>query len=68
MQRKPGPLKSLDFAYDYARDASTALNWRLPDDRARISENLRTNADVVGAEMVHAKSAEERKYFFRQVG
>ena len=60
-------MTSLDFAFDYARDASTALNWRSITDRALISENLRTNADVIGGEMVHAKSVEERKYFFKQV-
>ncbi len=43
-------MKSLDFTFDYARDASTALNWQLTADRARIRENLRTNADVLAAE------------------
>jgi hypothetical protein len=54
-------------SFDYARDASTSLNWRDRADRIHISQNLRTNAGVLGAEMVYARSAEERSWYLKQV-
>lgn len=45
---------------NFARDASTALNWADPTHRASIGENLRTNAEVLAAEILNAKSSSER--------
>lgn len=51
----------------YALDASTALNWRDFNDRVLISENLRTNAEVLAGEIINARSPQERMWFLRDL-
>lgn len=45
----------------YWRDASTALNWADENDRVFISQNLRTNAEVLAAEIMMSKVSAERR-------
>ena len=45
----------------YASDASTALNWADENDRIFIGQNLRSNADVLMAEIVVCKTPDERR-------
>ncbi len=51
----------------YALDASTALNWAVPEDRVMIAENLRANGEVLAAEIVNAKNPADRFGLFRDV-
>ncbi len=54
-------------AFDYARDASTALNWANGTHRAVIAQNLRTNAEVIAAEYLGATTPEERMHLLHQM-
>jgi hypothetical protein len=44
----------------FALDASTALDWADPQDRARISENLRNAVKILSDRIVNSKNPEER--------
>jgi hypothetical protein len=59
---KAGSLKTC-----YARDASTALDWSIPRHRAVISENLRTNAEVLAAEYLNTTTPGARMAVHHQM-
>lgn len=44
--------------HSFARDASTAFNWASREDRAAISINLRTNAEVIAGEILATRGHE----------
>lgn len=51
----------------YALDASTALNWADETDRVLISQNLRSNAEVLAAEILMSRNPAERVGMLRDL-
>lgn len=62
LRTKDKPLKT-----SYAQDASTALNWADVSHRVLIAENLRTNGDVLAAEILATSSAKDRVAMYRDL-
>ncbi len=59
--------KAKSLKTSYAQDASTALNWADERHRVLIAENLRTNADVLAAEILATPSADDRAAMYRDL-